>query len=241
MKTTFRHLLTAGICLSIAACASQSVEKPAPTPQPEQVESTQMTTAVDPNVANGQALLASANLYQQAKKPLQDETRALMTRAQEALQEKDRVDAADLLAKIMASSQRTAAMYVLQGDYALQADDKEQAQDFYRQAVNANPYTYFAHNRIATLLREKGLFDEALMHYNRALDGWAGYAPAYRNRGILYDLYLGDKAKAKADYERYRDIQLAKQDDFASTPDGREINAWIADLSRQLPQAGGSR
>lgn len=239
MKPIFKHALLAGLCLGMAACASRPDSAPTPTPEPEEVVTESASTAIDPNVANGQALLAEVNLYQQAKKPLADETKALLVKAQDAVHSGERVDAAGLLARLMAHPQRTAAMYVLQGDYAMQTGEADKAQDFYRQAVNANPYTYFAHNRIATLLREKGLFDEALMHYNRALDGWAGYAPAYRNRGILYDLYLGEKVKAKADYERYRDIQLAKQEDFASTPEGREVNAWIADLSRQISQAGG--
>ncbi|WP_414829937.1 tetratricopeptide repeat protein [Alteromonas sp. H39] len=239
MKPIFKHVLLAGLCLGMAACATKPDTAPSPNPEAEETVTESTPQVADPNVKNGQALLASMNLYQQAKKPLTDETKALLGKAQDAVQSGERVDAAGLLARLMAHPQRTATMYVLQGDYALQTGEADKAQDFYRQAVNANPYTYFAHNRIATLLRAKGLFDEALMHYNRALDGWAGYAPAYRNRGILYDLYLGDKAKAKADYERYRDIQLAKQDDFASTSEGREINAWIADLSRQMAQTGG--
>ena len=239
MKPIFKHALLAGLCLGMSACASRPDSAPTPTPEPEEVVTESVSPEIDPNVANGQALLAEVNLYQQAKRPLADETKALLVKAQDAVRSGERVDAAGLLARLMAQPQRTAAMYVLQGDYVMQTGEADKAQDFYRQAVNANPYTYFAHNRIATLLREKGLFDEALMHYNRALDGWAGFAPAYRNRGILYDLYLGEKVKAKADYERYRNIQLAKQEDFASTPEGREVNAWIADLSRQISQAGG--
>ena len=240
MNPTFKHAVLVGICLSIAACAGKPADTAIPEPVPDETVATPLSESVDPNLANGQALLASVNLYRQAKRPLPDETKVLLSKAQNAVHSGERVDAAGLLARLMAHPQRTAAMYVLQGDFAMQTADADKARDFYRQAVNANPYTYFAHNRIATLLRERGLFEEALMHYNRALDGWAGYAPAYRNRGILYDLYLGDKARARADYERYRDIQLATQTDFASTPAGREINAWIADLTRQMAQAGES-
>ena len=239
MKPIFKHTLLAAVCLNMLACASKTADEPAPTPEPDVEVPEQVDSPAEPNIANGQALLASVNLYRQAKKALPQETKALMVRAQDAVRNGERVDATGLLARLMAHPQRTAAMYVLQGDYAMQTADPDKARDYYRQAVNANPYTYFAHNRIAALLREKGLFDEALMHYNRALEGWAGYAPAYRNRGILYDLYLGDKVKAKADYERYRDIQLAKSDDFGTTAQGREINAWIADITRQLAQAGG--
>jgi len=49
---------------------------------------------------------------------------------------------------------------------------------------------------------ERRQFDLAKAHYMQANKCFAGHADSYRNRGILYALYIGDKGcKQLADYK----------------------------------------
>ena len=57
------------------------------------------------------------------------------------------------------------------------------------------------------------------------LNLWGGYAPAYRNLGILYDLYFGDIEKALGYYQDYQA--------FFAEPN-RQVKGWIVDIERRL-------
>lgn len=102
-----------------------------------------------------------------------------------------------------------------------------QAMEYYRAAINVNPHNYYAHNRLAMLLRERGEFELAKAHYQQAINSWAGFDKAYLNLGILYDLYLNNKHLALKQYDTYQLLQ--------EEPD-RQVKGWIADIARQLKQ-----
>lgn len=100
-----------------------------------------------------------------------------------------------------------------------------QAMDYLQSAVRSNTKNYLAHNRLALLYRQQGQFNLALEHYNFALQSWPAFAQARLNRGILHDLYLGNKTQALEDYAVYQALQ--------AQPD-RQVKGWIADLERQI-------
>ena len=54
------------------------------------------------------------------------------------------------------------------------------------------------------------------------------FSQAYLNRGILYDLYLGEKSLALNDYELYQAL---------SNDESRQLKGWIIDLQRQIKRA----
>lgn len=95
-------------------------------------------------------------------------------------------------------------------------------------AISVNPLNYQAHNELALILRQQGQFQQALSHYELALKSWPAFAPAYLNRGILYDLYLGKKSMALADYELYKVL---------SNDNSRQVKGWIMDVQRQITKA----
>ncbi len=111
------------------------------------------------------------------------------------------------------------------GDIALMEDDTAMAVTLYQQAIEINPDNYYAHNRLARLHRKQGLFTLAKQHYEAALASWPAFAPAHLNLGILLDLYLGEKAKARVHYETYQ--ILTENND-------RKIRGWIKDITMQL-------
>jgi tetratricopeptide (TPR) repeat protein len=100
-----------------------------------------------------------------------------------------------------------------------------QAMDYLQKCISVNNSNYLAHNRIAVLYRQQGQFNLALQHYNLALASWPAFAQGHLNRGILHDLYLGNKTQALEDYQVYQALVLK--------PD-RQVKGWIADLERQI-------
>jgi tetratricopeptide (TPR) repeat protein len=97
---------------------------------------------------------------------------------------------------------------LLTGDYAAAEKDL-------RAAVQANDNNAAAHNNLAFVLRKQGSvhFDEALQHYNRAIELNDKLAEAYMYRGVLYQA-MGQKDLALADHARLLELgrgDLAKE------------------------------
>ncbi|MFT2089974.1 tetratricopeptide repeat protein [Paraglaciecola sp. 2405UD69-4] len=101
----------------------------------------------------------------------------------------------------------------------------EKCETYATNAIKANELNLNAHILIALVYRKKGQFSQALHHYNKALEVWPAFPEAYRNRGILYDLYLGEKHMALDDYTLYQAL-LDKP--------SRQVKGWMADLQRQI-------
>ena len=68
----------------------------------------------------------------------------------------------------------------------------------------------------------------ARKHYNRAISAWSGFANGYRNRGILFDLYMGDKAAALNDYIQYKQLL---EEQGSST---KLVDRWIKEMQRAV-------
>lgn len=98
---------------------------------------------------------------------------------------------------------------------------------YLNKAISANQHNYYAHNELAQALRQQGQFQQALTHYQLAIKSWPAFAEAYLNRGILYDLYLGEKQLALLDYQLYQAL---------SEQESRQVKGWIIDLQRQISQ-----
>lgn len=120
--------------------------------------------------------------------------------------------------------------WVQLGDIALKSE-KEQKQalasaysHFYK-ATQINPHNYRARNRLAKVLRQQGRFNEAETEYKKAIESWPGFANGYKNLGILYDLYIGNKQAALDNYQIYQALQEKPE---------RKMRGWIADLTRQI-------
>jgi tetratricopeptide (TPR) repeat protein len=112
-----------------------------------------------------------------------------------------------------------------------QGDTEQRHKDMSRylnNAISANSLNYLAHNELAMVLRQQGQFYQALSHYELALKSWPAFAEGYLNRGILYDLYMGEKSLALDDYELYKAL---------SNDSSRQLKGWIIDLQRQIKRA----
>lgn len=130
-------------------------------------------------------------------------------------------------------------VWVLRGDIYRAKGKVEKAVADYKAALKLVASNYQAHNRLAFIYRDAGNFDLAEAHYEQAINAWPGNADSYRNRGILYDLYVGDKLAAIADYKIYKallDIQLQSgvSPDKSLLKEQKLIGQWILDIQRQI-------
>jgi tetratricopeptide (TPR) repeat protein len=130
-------------------------------------------------------------------------------------------------------------VWVLRGDIFLAKEEKEKAISDYQAALKLVASNYQAHNRLGVMYRDVGKFDLAKAHYNQAIDAWPGNADSYRNRGILNDLYVGDKIAALADYKIYKallDLQIQRIVSPAKSvlEEQKLTSLWIVDIQRQI-------
>ncbi|MGB8328262.1 MAG: tetratricopeptide repeat protein [Steroidobacteraceae bacterium] len=111
------------------------------------------------------------------------------------------------------------------------SDRLEDSEKALRAALAHNGANAMLWSELGVSLRMAGKFPDALDAYERAFAADAGYAPAYRNAGVLLDTYLGEPARALEAFERYQ----------ALTGEDKPVSGWIAELKRRAgksPAAG---
>ena len=81
------------------------------------------------------------------------------------------------------------------------------AEKQFRKALKVNETFAEAHNNLAYTMRKQGSdrFDEALAHYNRAIELKPALAEPYMYRGVLF-VQMGDKSAALADHQKLIDM-----------------------------------
>jgi Flp pilus assembly protein TadD len=92
------------------------------------------------------------------------------------------------------------------------------------QAAKINPNQPIYFNQLGITYRQLGKFDKARDAYDKAIALDANYAAPTLNLGILYDLYLGDGARALELYSRY--LALSPSGDAA-------VTKWVAELKNR--------
>ncbi len=82
-------------------------------------------------------------------------------------------------------------------------------------------------NELAILDRRQGQFAAAEQGYLRAIELEPGFAPAYYNLAVLYELYISRPDLALENYEHF--LQLA-----GTSAEGQDVEKWAADLRRRV-------
>ena len=82
-------------------------------------------------------------------------------------------------------------------------------------------------NELGILDRQQGRFADAELAYRSAIELEPGYAPAYYNLAVLYELYIPRPDLALENYERY--LQIG-----GTAADGQAVEKWAADLRRRV-------
>jgi tetratricopeptide (TPR) repeat protein len=114
--------------------------------------------------------------------------------------------------------------YVNLGLVYLQSSLLPQAEEAFKAALDHNPGSVVAANELGIAERRLGKFKEAEAAYQRTIASDPGYAPAYLNLGVLYDLYLAEPQKALDQFEHY--IQLAGEN--------KQVAGWVVELRKRV-------
>ena len=95
----------------------------------------------------------------------------------------------------------------------------------FRGVLEADPGNAVAWSELAIVLRRQGEFRAADEAYAEALELSPDYARAWRNRGVLLDLYLQEPEEALVHYERYAELTGGSD---------KQVEKWIAELKMRL-------
>jgi tetratricopeptide (TPR) repeat protein len=99
----------------------------------------------------------------------------------------------------------------------------EQSEQALKSAVERNSASAVAWNELGATQRLRGEFPDAAASYEKAIAADSNFAPAYRNLGVVSDLYLGDPERALTALERYKEL----------TGEDRPVTSWIAELRQR--------
>ncbi|MGJ8680610.1 tetratricopeptide repeat protein [Paraglaciecola sp.] len=233
-----RFLMTAilSVSLIISGCTSifeqqTKIEKQASKTNQSHAENKSDTSNSDLQVQSKEALLLTkANRFRSSLVNMQGVMLNEFKQAVLNVKQQKYSQALSRLAPYLNDANKHSAVWVLRGDIA--SAQKQQTSEiigFYQQAIAVNTDNYLAHNRLAIILSRQGKFEQALGHYEKALDSWPAFATGYLNRGILLDLYMGKKQQALEDYQTYQGLISLTQ----GKPN-KKVRGWIVDLERQL-------
>lgn len=129
-----------------------------------------------------------------------------------------------VLLKMIQDYPQLSGPYANLGVIASHNEEWDEAVDYLETAIEKNPENVKALNQLGWVYRQKGDFAEAESQYLNAIQVDESYAPSYRNLGILYDIYMGNLAKASEQYQTYQALQ--------DEPD-RQVAGWIVDINRR--------
>src|SRR5258708_19207662 len=96
----------------------------------------------------------------------------------------------------------------------------DQSEAALKSAVERNGASAVAWTELGATQRLRGEFPNAAASYEKAISADPNFAPAYRNLGVVSDLYLGDPERALTAFERYKEL----------TGEEKPVSGWIAEL-----------
>jgi tetratricopeptide (TPR) repeat protein len=205
------------------ASNDEAVQQEGPTAESDPVAAKALQLRGEPNLYQLNKALIPAQAKEQFKQALALKRQGKLSEAQGLF-----LRLSELYPTLSGPWLQLADLSLLQAKNTKQASAQGVALKLLEKALLLNPENYFAHNRLAALLRQQGQFKQAEVHYQKAIASWPGFAEVYLNRGILYDLYLGDKQQALEHYQLYQALIDAPE---------RRVKGWIADLARQINAA----
>lgn len=250
------------IVASLSACSSVSsligIDAKTETPvsasaveNDEQAESTiAMVAPPSEEQLLVQSLLSQSDLYKPSKRTLAPELKAKVADALSKFNKGEFEQSEKLIKNVLANELNlNSTVHVLAGDIALANKKQAEAMSYYRAALELNDYNAMAANRLAMQMREQGEFTQAEKLYTQAINAQPGQAESYRNRAVLYDLYLDEKAKAFQDYKAYaallnhslavhesavNETRLSDAQLKSLKTNIKLVKRWLSDVGRQV-------
>lgn len=125
--------------------------------------------------------------------------------------------------QISISYPQLSAPYVNLGILFRKSGRLDQSEDALKAAVERGGSSAVAWTELGVTQRLRGEFQDAAASYEKAIAADPNYAAAYRNLGVVSDLYLADPERALSAFERYKEI----------TREDKPVSGWIAELRQR--------
>ncbi len=106
-----------------------------------------------------------------------------------------------------------------------------EAEELLKTAVAHESGSAVAWTELGATQSLRAQFKDAADSYQAAITADPRYAPAWRNLGVVADLYLGDPRRALTAFEQYK----------ALSGEGEPVSGWIAELHQRLGIAPAKR
>lgn len=214
------RLALVAVMLAVAGCATVRETPPAPKPAAEPVK---------PRASTPPAAAAATPAAPKKEEPPAVDPAAVRAfdAARRALAAGRTAEAERGFVALTKSHPDLAGPHANLGLIHRQAGKYAEAIAALERAVQLAPQRADLHNQLGITYRMAGQFAKARAAYEKAIEADPNYALAWLNLGILEDLYLWDRQRALALYERYLVLAPAGDDN---------VRKWVADLKNRMPQ-----
>jgi Tfp pilus assembly protein PilF len=199
-------IVSAIAALLLAACGSAPLPKPTETP-----------SAPVPAAAKGSTPGAPGAI---PNVPVTARGKADFDRAVGLMRSGNNTDAELEFKQVALQFPQLSAPYVNLGILYRKSGRLEQSEDALKTAVERNDGSAVAWTELGATQRLRGEFPNAAASYEKAIADDPNFAPAYRNLGVVSDLYLGDPERALTAFEHYKEL----------TNEEKPVSGWIAEL-----------
>ena len=211
-------LASAVVALLLAACGSAPPTKPTEaSSEPVAASAGKSGAAGAPGAAAGAAGTAAGAV---PNVPVTPRGKADFERAVGFMRAGNNTEAELEFKQVALQFPQLSTPYVNLGILYRKSGRLEQSEDALKTAVERNDGSAVAWTELGATQRLRGEFPNAAASYEKAIADDPNFAPAYRNLGVVSDLYLGDPERALTAFERYKEL----------TGEEKPVSGWIAEL-----------
>ncbi|MCK5881875.1 MAG: hypothetical protein KAG18_08360, partial [Sinobacterium sp.] len=168
------------------------------------------------------------NPYLQNPPQVSSEAAATFSEALNLMRAEDFEKAAELLELLSDQNPQLSGPAYNRAVIAFKAEDMALTLTWLNISLERNAYNLNAKNLKANVFKQQAKFSEAEEEYKSIIAMWGAYLPAYKNLGILYDMYMGKLALALEQYRLYEAL---------SPEENKQLKGWIAVISRKIEPA----
>jgi TPR repeat/Tetratricopeptide repeat len=212
-------VVPAMLALLLAACGSAPPAKPTEASSEPVTASAGKSGATTPGAKAGTAGLTGA-AGAVPNVPVTARGKADFDRAVGFMRSGNNTEAELEFKQVALQFPQLSAPYVNLGILYRKSGRLEQSEDALKTAVERNDGSAVAWTELGATQRLRGEFPNAAASYEKAIADDPNFAPAYRNLGVVSDLYLGDPERALTAFEHYKEL----------TGEEKPVSGWIAEL-----------
>ena len=217
-RASTNSLAAVAVALLLAGCGSAPPQKATESPsEPVAADAGKAGAATGAKGSSAPGAAAGSNI---TPVPVTARGKADFDRAVGFLRSGNNTEAELEFKQVALQFPQLSAPYVNLGILYRKTGRLDQSEAALKTAVGRNDGSAVAWTELGATQRMRGEFPDAAASYEKAISADPNFAPAYRNLGVVSDLYLGDPERALTAFERYKEL----------TGEEKPVSGWIAEL-----------